>query len=310
MWFNNALVFQYELDNLSELSAFLANDLLKPCPPHARFIYGWVPAMADELVQEVAGCALICMGKEERILPKSVIHRILNERVEAWETQQGRNMKRAEKAQLAEELEFELLPKSFCVQKKLYALFDSLTNRLIINSASPNQASQIISLLRKSVPNLQIAPLYHEENLSDRFAEWINVPASLPNGFQLASNCVLISPDDEKKQFNCKGYELPADEILSLLAQGLTVSEVSIIWNERIQFTLSQDFVIKRAKCLDYLLDEISEASKHEEEYQRHDAALTLLSGEFRELVNDLLRAIAKAPSVKEPHEPLCEVEA
>jgi len=209
MWFNNALIFQYELDQETDLAACLAQELMKPCPPHARFIYGWLPAFSDELVHEIAGCSLICMGKEERILPRGVINRQLAERIQALETQQGRTVKRAEKAQLAEELEFELLPKSFCLQKRLPALLDSVSKRLIINTASSNQAAQLTSLLRKSVPGLHIEPIQQTENLALRFTEWINNPASLPPSFQLASDCLLLSLDDEKnalaaKVMNCR----------------------------------------------------------------------------------------------------------
>lgn len=294
MWFNNALIFHYELDETTDLATSLADEKMKPCPPHARFIYGWLPAFADELVQEIAGCSLICMGKEERILPRGVINRMLAERVQTLETQQGRTVKRAEKAQLAEDLEFELLPKSFCLQKRLPALLDSVSKRLIINTASNTQASQLTSLIRKSVPGIRIEPLQLADNLAMRFAEWISNPASLPSAFQLASDCLLFSLDDEKKRFTCKGYELPAEEVLTLLSQGLAAAEVSLIWNERIQFTLTHDLTFKRMKCLDYLVDEFNDVRQLEEEYQQQDAALTLLSGELRSLVDDLLAGLAE----------------
>lgn len=293
MWFNNTLIFQYDLEKPVDFTEALAEEALKPCPPHARSIYGWLPAFADELVHEVAGSMLICLGKEERILPRAVIQRMLADRVQAWEAQQNRPMKRAEKSQLAEELEFELLPKSFCIQKKLYALFDTVNKRLIINTASANQASQLTSLLRKSIPGISIEPLQYDESLAMRFVDWINSPTSLPANFALASDCMLYALDDEKKRFNCKGYELPADEILTLLSQGLAASEISLVWNERIQFTLTQDLIVKRMKCLDYLVDEFNEVRQLEEGYEQQDAALTLLSGELRSLTDDLLSAIS-----------------
>ena len=292
MWFNNALIYQFELLDTVDLTASLAAETLKPCPPHARFIYGWLPACADELVHEAAGSALICMGKEERILPRGVINRLLEERIQALENQQGRTVKRTEKAQIAEELEFELLPKSFCLQKRLPALLDFTTKRLIINSASNNQASQLTSLLRKSLPGIRIEPLPIMENLALRFASWISDPSTLPPTIQLASDCLLISLDDDKKRFNCKGYELPADEILSLLSQGLAAAEISIIWNERIQLTLTHDFTFKRLKCLDYLTDEFNDLGQLDEKYEQQDAALTLLAGELRAMTTDLLATL------------------
>ncbi len=293
MWFNNALIYQYELESSVDLTTSLAKEALKPCPPHARFIYGWLPAFADELVHETAGCSLICMGKEERILPRGVIHRLLAERVQTLEAQHGRTVKRAEKAQLAEELEFELLPKSFCLQKRLPALLDQMSHRLIINTASNAQASQLTSLLRKSLPGIRIEPIQQIENIAQRFATWISDPACLPAHFQLASDCLLFSLDDEKKRFTCKGYELPADEVLTLLSQGLAAAELSVIWNERIQLTLTQDLTFKRIKCLDYLIDEFNDIRQLDEEYLQQDAALTLLAGELRSLTNDLLAGLS-----------------
>ena len=292
MWFNNALIYQYELDEAIDINASLANEALKPCPPHARFIYGWLPVIGNELVQETSSCTLICMGKEERILPRGVIYRLLEERIQTIESQQGRTVKRAEKAQLAEELEFELLPKAFCIQKRLLALLDHTTKRLIINTASNSQASQLTSLLRKSLPGIRIEPLPQMENLAVRFANWISDPSSIPPNFQLASDCLLFSPDDEKKRFNCKGYELPADEILSLLSQGLAAAEISVIWNERIQLTLTHELTFKRLKCLDYLIDEFNDIRQLDEEYSQQEAAITLLVGELRGLTNDLLPAL------------------
>ncbi len=296
MWFNNALTYLYEIEDTTDLSTLLAPEALKPCPPHARFIYGWLPVFAEQLVQTTSGASLICMGKEERILPRGVINRLLAERIQQLEAQSARTVKRTEKAQLAEDLEFELLPKSFCLQKRLPALLDETSKRLIINTASNTQASQLISLLRKSVPGLHIEPLQPTDNLSMRFASWISNPSLLPSSFQLASDCLLFSLDDEKKRFTCKGYELPADEILALLSQGLAAAEISIIWNERIQLTLTQDLSFKKIKCLDYLLDEFNDANALDEEALQQDAALNLLAGELRGLTNDLLKALMVTP--------------
>lgn len=292
MWFNNALVYLYELDKDSDLQALLAEESLKPCPPHARFIYGWSPVIADTFVQEIAGCTLVCMGKEERILPRGVINRLLVEKIQSIETQQSRSVKRAERTQIAEDLEFELLPKSFCIQKKLHAFLDTLSGRLIVNTASDTQASQLTALLRKSIPGIQIQPLPLTDNLALKFTDWIMNPHTLPENFQLAPDCLLFSRADEKKRVNCKGYELPAEEISTLLSQGLDVAEICLIWQERIQFTLTQEFTIKRIKTLDYLVDEFAEIKALEDEYQQQDAALTLLSGELRTLVDALLAGI------------------
>ena len=90
MWFNNLSVYEYEskkdsIEIESYLNEQLTQDALKPCPSHARFIYGWSNLRPDEYVHTVMGGHFIILGKEERILPRGVIKHVLNERVQAIE---------------------------------------------------------------------------------------------------------------------------------------------------------------------------------------------------------------------------------
>jgi recombination associated protein RdgC len=303
MWFSQVITYQYQcsndLNNDCNLEELLSQEALRPCPPHARFIFGWMPLNnTQQFTQTISGCTYICFGKEERILPRGVIKLQLEERVQQLETQRGQSIKRAEKMQIAEDLEFELLPKAFCLQKRLFALIDHVNNRLMINTSSAAHATQLVALLRKSVPGIQLEPISFPEKAAYHFAEWITNPAILTNNLQLASDCILFSPNDEQKRLHCKGYELPSEEILTLIAQGLIVSEISLVWNDRIQFTLTDEFTLKRVKCLDYLLDEFNEVrTSLDDEAQQQDAALTLLSGELRSLVNDVLTSIPSKES-------------
>jgi recombination associated protein RdgC len=303
MWFSNALV--YRCTSSATLNTYLEEERLKGCPPHARFIYGWLPVMQDLFVHEIAGACLFSLGKEERILPKNVIHRILNEQILDLETQRGYPVKRAEKAQLAEELEFQLLPKAFCVQKKLPALFDTLNQRLIINTSSPTQAAQLLALLRKSVPNTQIEPLTTIQSVQSTLTSWVTAPESLPADFSLASYCLLTNPNDEKKRFQCKGYELPAEEVSQLISQGLEVLEVELIWQDRISFILTHTLGFKKIRPLDYLVDAFQEIRDLEEEQAQQDASLALLTGEWRSILNDLNKVFffEKADESKTPLE-------
>lgn len=296
MWFGNALIYQYTLNDPVDFAECLKSEQLRPCPPHARFIYGWLPVSKDALIYEVLGSMRLCLGKEERILPKPVVNQHVDARVEQIETEQARTVKRAERAQIAEDLEFELLPKSFCLQKRLYALIDTVNQHLIINTTSDTQAEQLTGLLRKSVPGISIIPLVHPEKIANQFVQWITTPDSIPQGFQLAEDCLLFSPDNPKKKVTCKGYELPADEILALIEQGLLVSELSLIWDERIQFTLTDQLTLKRLKPLDYLLDQFEEAASAEDEYMQRDAEQLLLAASLRDLIKALLAGFYSAP--------------
>lgn len=291
MWFNNALI--YRCTSTASLNTYLEEERLKACPPHAKFIYGWLPVMSEMFVHEIAGASLFSLGKEERILPKNVIHRILNEQIINLETQRGYPVKRAERAQLAEELEFQLLPKAFCIQKRLPALLDSVNQRLIINTSSATQAGQLLALLRKSAPDTQIEPFTTAQSIQSTLTSWVSNPETLPSNFSLASYCLLIDPNDEKKRFQCKGYELPAEEVCQLLSQGLQVIEVELVWQDRISFILTHTLSFKKVRALDYLVDAFHEIRDLEEEQAQQDASLALLAGEWRAVLSDLNKALA-----------------
>ncbi len=306
MWFNNALI--YRCTSAIPLNADLESEQLKPCPPHARFIYGWQSFSSSLFVHEISGATLFSLGKEERILPKNVIARMLNEQIESLEIQRGYPVKRAERAQLAEELEFQLLPKAFCIQKHLPAFLDHATQRLIINTSSTTQAAQLLALLRKSVANICIEPYSTTPSIQSTLTNWVSQPESLPEGFDLGSSCVLISPEDEKKRFQCKGYELPADEINQLISQGLQVLEVDLIWQDRIAFTLTHALTFKRVRPLEYVIDAFQEIRDLEEDEAQQDASLLLLSGEWRNLLDELDKALSlHQPAIEKPRETTLE---
>lgn len=308
MWFSHAQIYRFQSLSMEELAESMIEHRLKPCPPHSRFIFGWNPALGQDLIYQTHELALISMGKEERLLPKGAIQYLLSDKIQAIETQEGQKIKRALKKQMAEDLEFELLPKAFILEKKTFALIDNLNQRLIINAANPQTAHQLVALLRATSSTLKIEPLGTSENLAKVFANWIMNPHLLPDGFSLGEDCVLFSLENHAKRFSCKGYELPAEEITQILAQGLAVAEISINWRDRIQFTLTQELSLKRIKCLDYLADEIKAEQAQD---SNQDAALLLLNAELRALISDLELAfeIPKA-SINQKQEPSLVEEA
>lgn len=289
MWFNNALIYRCEDIDVNELEQALSEQSLKPCPSHSRSNYGWLEGVTGSFAHCAQGFHFITLGKNEKILPASVINQYLSEKISDIELAQDRKVKGREKAQMKEDLEFELLPKAFCITKKLHALYDQSTQRLIVNTSSANQANHLLALLRKTINGIRIEPVSIDTELSLTFTHWVTNPNSLPVHLSLAPNCQLHSPKDENIKLNCKGYELPADEILQLIDQGLVVNELNLLWHERLQFSLNNQFIIKRIKCIDYLLDEVHEINKTEDPIEQFDANLCLLGNELKQMINDII---------------------
>jgi len=308
MWFNNLVVYQLNTPfekNADELEQGLEEFRLKPCPPHARQSQGFVAPIDEEKgrVHSLYGCHLLVAAKEVRLLPSSIIQAVLEEKNNAFELNHNRPMRRAEILQLKEEIEFDLLPKAFSVQKKDWFYIDTNKQWLFINSANPNKASEVITLLTKALGSLDAAPLMPDSDLSTLFARWLHEPTSLPEGLMLAKICVLVTSGEDKSQYTCKDIEENIEELTTLLAQGYTVSSIELIWQERIQFILTNNFLLKRLKCLDYLDDAFKDNGKLDNDQEQFDANFSLLTGELRDLIQFLMDTCRKKETVMVPEE-------
>ena len=299
MWFNNLVVYQFNTPfekNSDELEKVLEEHRLRPCPPHARQSQGWV-APLDETkgrVYSLYGCHLLVSAKEVRLLPSSIIQAVLEEKNEAFELNHNRPMRRAESLQLKEEIEFDLLPKAFTVQKKEWFYIDTTKQWLVINSANLNKASEVVTLLTKALGSLDASPVVLDTDLSTLFASWLREPSSLPEGLAMGKNCLLVTGGEDKSQYTCKDMEQNSEELITLLSQGYLVSSIELVWQERIQFVLTNHFLLRRLKSLDYLEDAIRDNGKLDNEQEQFDANFALLAGELRNLLTFLMESCRK----------------
>lgn len=300
MWFNNIVVYQLQTPfaiSPETMHNALEELHLKPCPPHARQSQGWINPFNDhdEKLYSICSCHIVVAASEVRLLPASVIRTVLDEKLIQFELSQQRPMRRAEQLQLKEEIEFELLPKAFTVQKKDWLYIDTFKQWVVINSANPNKASDIMALLIKALGSISAVPLTIDVSLSQLFSNWLREPQSLPEALSLGQRCVLINSQDDKSQYICKDIEQNGNEIDTLLDEGYCVSSLELSWQDRIQFVLTDNFQLKRLKCIDYLEEAFKENGKLGDEREKFDSNFSLLAGEVRELLSFLIGVCQKA---------------
>lgn len=299
MWFANPVVYQFNTPfekNAETIQSALEEARLKPCPPHARQTQGWVNPLddVDAGVYSLSGCHLLAAAKEVRLLPASVIKTILEEKRASFELTKNRPMRRNEILQMKEDLEFDLLPKAFTVQKKDWLYIDTGRQWLVINSANPGRATEVLASLGKTLGTLSASLLTVDADLNALFADWLLTPSLLPEGLTLGKSCVLVHDGDTKSQYNCRDIEQNQEELATLLAQDYRVSSIELIWEERIQFTLTNDFLLKRLKCIDYLEDAFQEHKQLDSRQAQLDADFSLMTGELGNLLIFLMKACTK----------------
>ncbi len=293
MWFKNLCLFRLTEPFVLTADALAeALDALRfrPCGAHEPSSFGWtVPLGKAEqaLVHATNGCFMVCVKKQERVLPDSVVNEILQEQVAEAEEKQGRQLSKKERTRLKDELIFDLLPKAFTFSKKMYAYIDPRGGWLVVDAASAKQAEDLLTLLRKSIGSLPAAPINTVDKPTRVMTQWLTGQEA-PSGIVIEDECELHSPGEEASIIRCKRHDLALPEIQNHLDSGKEVVKLALTWNDRLSFVIDKALAVKRLRFLDLVQDQLQDM-QIEDELTRFDADFAIMSAELASFVPQLL---------------------
>lgn len=289
LWFKNILVYRLNKEialSMDELEQQLASLAFTPCSSQDMTRTGWVSPMGDrgEALIHVAGKqVMMCARKEDKILPATVIKQALQDKVEKLEGEQGRKLKKTEKATLKDEVVHTLLPRAFSKFSQTFIWLDLEKQLVIVDSGSAKRAEDNLALLRKTLGSLPVVPLNFNESVELKMTEWVR-SGELPAGFTLMDEAELKAVLDEGGVIRCKKQELVSDEIATHIEAGKFVTKLSVGWEDRLQFMLCDDGSIKRIKFSETLREQNDDIDKADFA-QRFDADFILMTGELSALI-------------------------
>lgn len=289
LWFKNILVYRLNKEialSMDELEQQLTSLAFTPCSSQDMTRTGWVSPMGDrgEALIHVAGKqVMMCARKEDKILPATVIKQALQDKVEKLEGEQGRKLKKTEKATLKDEVVHTLLPRAFSKFSQTFIWLDLEKQLVIVDSGSAKRAEDNLALLRKTLGSLPVVPLNFNESVELKMTEWVR-SGELPAGFTLMDEAELKAVLDEGGVIRCKKQELVSDEIATHIEAGKFVTKLSVDWEDRLQFMLCDDGSIKRIKFSETLREQNDDIDKADFA-QRFDADFILMTGELSALI-------------------------
>jgi len=296
MWFKNILFYRFtkpfELSS-EELENKLNEAPFKPCGANDTYQLGWSSPLqkhSEQLVHVNLNYWMICLQKQERILPSSVVNEQVQEKVNEIEEQQHRKVTRKEKAELKEEITNTLLPRSFTRTSRHYAYLCPSKGYMVINTSSAKVADELTSFLRKTIGSLPIRLPAVKQAPSSVMTHWVTDPDSLPNFLELGYECELTSNGEDKGSIKYKGLELDQDQIEQQIKSGMEVTKLAVDWRESISLLLGADLSVKRIKFGDMLQDQL-EDSNSEDAASTFDAGFTIMTAEFDKLIPEILEA-------------------
>jgi len=293
MWFKNLLVYRLTEkcpEDTNEWQNLLSSEAFTPCKSHDIVKSGWTnpgPNNSDELTFSSNGFIMLCLKTQEKILPSSVINEQLLERLELLSEKESRKASKKEKLSMKEDIIHELLPRAFSRTKLLHAYIDVQQQWLIINSSSTTQAEAVINLIRKCLGSFPAIPLSTKNLPRALMTDWLKNNPPLP--FKLGGECELTDNEEKSSKISCKGQNLHDEDIQSHLKIGVSVTQLSLHWDERVQCTLNDKLAIKKLKFSDLLLEKAESAEDRNEQFDIDFALMTL---EVREFLCALTAAI------------------
>lgn len=299
MWFKNARIFQLPDDfsiDTDELSGKLSDDALKPCGPQDAASQGWISPFSlhnDELYCLQSGEAqLFTQAIEEKILPAAVVNQQLQDKVSQIRSDTGNKPGRKQQSDMKQEILFDLLPQAFTKLKKMGAYIDNTHKIMVVDSSSQNPAENLVSQLRQTLGSFKATAFGESSAMATVLTKWIT-DGHAEGGLEFGSNLVLETLDEAKSVIRAKNVNYLTDEMQRHIDNGYLVTQIGMVYNDRIEFTLTHDFAVKSIKFTDLVLDQLEHETIESEE-QLLDSRFTLMSLELKELYATLFNIFPK----------------
>jgi recombination associated protein RdgC len=291
MLFKNILLYQMVepfIWDAGKLNDQLTQYAYRACPRSENTSCGWVSPYgpdSDLFAHSLKSFYLIAFCKEEKILPSSVIKEELDKKINAMQQKEERTLYRKEKIALREEIIINLRQQAFSRKKMTYAYIDVNQNWLLIDASSRNKAEEICSYLRKTLGSLKLMLPSTQSQPEKIMTSWLVNKENLPY-FKIQNNCDMLDPKQKMSMIKCKEQDLNAQEIINHLHSGKQIVKLTLNWQDKIMFDLSDDLGIKRVKFLD--LTQTREEIKNQSDREQLDADFAIMTGEFTQFLQDL----------------------
>ncbi len=298
MQFKNARIFRLPEDFAIESGDFsekLEHDALKPCGPQDMASQGWISPFNREsevFCWQSGSAQLLMFAIEEKILPAAVVNQELQEKVSSIQSDTGSKPGRKVQSDMKQEILFELLPQAFTKLKKMGAYIDNELSLLVVDSASQNPAENLVSQLRQTLGSFKAEAFGESSAMATVLTKWVT-DGHAEGGFEFGSSIVLETLDEAKSIIRAKNVNYLTDEMQRHIENGYLVTQIGLIFNDRIELTLTHDFAVKSIKFTDVVLDELEHETIESEE-QLLDSRFTLLSLELRELYKALFHIFSE----------------
>lgn len=290
MWFKQVTPFRvFELPEKRHLDESLGNSWFTEPQGLDWFSEGFTHpnAFTDLAVFEAQKTMLIALKREEKVLPGAAIKHKLDEQIIKIQANEGRNVGRKEKQELREAIIDDLLPKALTKSSRTNGLLG--TGWLWVDTASRHKAENLLTKLREALGGLPAQQPVARQSPASLMTNWL-LQGEAQGRFMLDSDVTLVGAGDVAPKVKISRKDLTSEDVVQHAKNGMKVTELGLIWNDRVAFILTQDLTLKRIQWLDVVQEE-AEGSCDDAESMAYatqllmEAALSAILGELVDLL-------------------------
>jgi len=298
MWFRNIQFYRFEQPFTmtgKQLHSALEGRKARPCGQMELACEGWAMPLGLEgqlLVHETDGRLMICLRREDKVLPASLVREQVARKAFEIEEQAGRPVGRKERADIREQLMQELLPRALVKASHTYAYIDPKDGWLIVNAAAAKKAEELIMLLRKTLGTLNVVLPQTEISPESAMTQWMMDDANLPEGFDVEDECELRSVGEVTSTIRCRYVDVASKEVRAHVANGKRVYKLAMNWEGKLSFVLHDDLSIRRIR---YDSELIEQADAGDDQQAQFDADFAIMGAELAGFIPALMAALDSA---------------
>lgn len=247
---------------------------------------GFLGNEAGDMLYANESAVLLMVSIRERILPGPVIKAEVKRRAQRLEDRQGRKCNRKELAQLRDDAEAHLLPKSHIKETFIPVILRQ--KWVMVCTSSHKRAEEVVSLLCMAIGE---SGIFAVETVQDP-AKWMTEVAvngeSEDGGFWPGESINLIGHDEAKGTVSFRNEDVTSDRVTGLLTnEGYTATRMQVC-TEDMRFTLSSNLAITGIKFNDTFMEEHTHADKDDVKAV-FDSNLTMVALAYHELLRQLV---------------------
>lgn len=290
----------FQLPPMAQLEEILQKAKFTHCGATQEESFGWIPPRGNKstlLAEPVGAGVILRLCIERRAVPPSAIKDEVDAMVEKYKEQTGADRVSGKvKKDFKEEAIQTLLPRAFTKRSSMTIWIDPASKFVVVDSGSLAGADKVVSQFVSALAEIPdalpsgalINPIQTRVQPSAAMAHWLQTQEA-PVAFTVDRDCELKMPDDLKSTVRYSRHTLEINEVADHIIAGKLPTMLTMTWNDRVSFVLTDASTLKKIDLLDVVLDGQGASGKDDDGF---DTDAAIITGELTAMLPALIAAL------------------